>query len=209
MKQSSRPTAARRGKHQGNALVLIVIIALFAVGAVMFLNATTRDPVGPVQECPWVECDRLTADPTAIHLPQSPQISLDKEIHFTVTLSSNDNQPRGRLEILITPDGQVETVWQAKYKDGELSKEFTATALGNVDAERIYSDDGTGDESELFFLTKGTFLLQAFKHGNARAGGGEAYVVGWLGADGSAHGTLVLASDKKNTTRYAWEKPAS
>ncbi|MHC4552084.1 MAG: hypothetical protein ACYSUT_04870 [Planctomycetota bacterium] len=196
-------------KRRGNTLVLIIIIALFAVGAAMFLNSVTSDPTGPVEQCPWCETQRITRDFSSINLPQESQIKLEEEMAFNVSLKSDEGDRRGKLRFIITPDGIVEVLWTAKYKEGGLEKEFTASMVGNVDATMLHEGDEGIDESKLFFITEGTFLLQAFKHGNARAGGGEAYVVGWLGADKSAHGTLVLAPNKKNTKIYEWDKPGT
>lgn len=196
----------RTRKHRGNTLVLIIIIALFAVGAAMFLNAVTKDPTGPVDQCPWVESDRIADELSAINLPEAPQIKLEDELDFKISITSEEGENRGRLELIITPEGTVEALWNAKYKEGGLEKEFSSASVGNVDATMMYEGDDGVDESKLFFITKGTFLLQAFKQGNARAGGGEAYIVGWIGPDQSAHGTLVLAPDKKKTKVYEWEK---
>lgn len=198
----------KHSKHRGNTLILIIVIALFAVGAVMFINAATQDPTGPVQQCPWVENDRIVDDVSVINLPSKPQIELTEEIGLNLSIKNDEGQSRGRLEILISPDGLVEAIWKAKYKEDDMEKDFSAGLTGNVDAQMLYEDGSSTDDSKLFFLAKGTFILQAFTRGNARAGGGEAYVVGWLEADRSAHGTLVLAPDKKNTKIYTWKRPA-
>lgn len=206
MELHSTHPAIRTSKHRGNTFVLFIVIALFVVGVAMFLNATTKDPTGPVEECPWVEIDRIADDLSMINLPQSPQISLETPIEFTLTITSEDGEKRGRLTFEIDTTGAVSAIWKANYTEGIYKKEFAATCLGNVDADRIFEDGNGIDESKLFFLTRGTFILQAFKQGNAAVGGGEAYVVGWLSPDGSGHGTLVLAPDKKNTKIYTWEK---
>lgn len=207
MQQVSKCPAAG-GKHRGNTFILVIVIVLFAVGAAMFFKSSTQGPAGPVQECPWVEIDRLVDDISSVNLPESPQRNLGEEINFTVSIKNEEGEKRGRLEITIDPDGLAGAYWNAKYKEGKLEKEFTSSSAGNVDASMLYEDENGTDDSQLFFMTEGTFLLQAFTQGNARAGGGEAYVVGWLDDDGSAHGTLVLAPDRKSTTIYEWEKPA-
>jgi len=204
MIQNNNPLAAQTSRHHGNTLIIVIIIALFAVVAIMFINKITQDPTGPVDECPWAETNRIVGLGASINLPQPPQISLDEEKTISHTILSEDGQNRGRLEILISPDGLVEAVWKANYKEDVYEKEFTAKCEGNVDANKTYEDENGTDPSRLFFITKGSFLLQAFKHGNARAGGGEAYVVGWISPDGSSNGTLVLAPDKKNTKIYKW-----
>lgn len=204
MTQNSNPLSIRMSKRRGNMLIVVVIIALFAVVAVMFINKITQDPTGPVEECPWVEIDRIVGFGSPVNMPQPSQINLEEERTIMHTILSEDGENRGRLEILISPDGLVEATWTAKYKEGVYEKEISGGFSGNVDSDKIYEDENGTDPSKLFFITKGMFILQAFKHGNARAGGGEAYVVGWISPDGSANGTLVLVPDKKNTKIYKW-----
>ena len=206
--QSTRLYPAQNGKRRGNTLVLIIIIAIIAVGALMFINAATSDPTGPVLQCPWVESSRIAESPAAINLPTDSQISLENEINLTVSILSEENENRGRLQLLIMPDGTVGATWNAKYKEGDLEKEFSANLGGNVDATLLYESDRGTDDSRLFFIAEGRFMLQAFTQGNARVGGGDAYVVGWIGKDLSAHGTLVLAPDKRNTKIYKWKQSA-
>ena len=59
MKQKLSRSRILSPKHNGNTMVLLVIIILFAVGAVIFLNSTRKDPQGPVEQCPWVETNRI------------------------------------------------------------------------------------------------------------------------------------------------------
>ncbi len=204
MSQVSRSAVIRHCKHKGNTIVLLIIIALFAIVAVFFLNMATTDPVGPVEQCPWVESNRIVDNFAEINLPQSPQIIFDDITKISKRLTSEDGSNRGKLEIEIAPDGIVTAVWKAKYKEDIYEKEFSATCMGNVDADMIYVDENGTDKSKLFFITEGRFLVQVFKQGNAKLGGGEAYVVGWISPDRSAKGTLVLAPDKKRTKIYAW-----
>ena len=129
---------------------------------------------------------------------------MDEVRKISPNITSEDGQNRGRLLIETYSDGLVEATWKATYKEGSYEKDFTATCVGNIDAEKIYENENGDDPSKLFFITKGKFLLKAFKQGNAIGGGGEAYVVGWISPDGTATGTLVLAPTKKKTKNYKW-----
>ncbi len=204
MTQKCTQNTILASKHKGNTAIKVIILVLLVVCAVLFINSITKDPSGPVDQCPWVEVDRIVNDISEINLPQSPQISLDKERRISHKITSEDGQDRGRLSIEIDPDGLVIATWKASYKEGIYEKDFTATCEGNIDAEKIYENENGDDPSKLFFITKGRFLLKAFKQGNAIPGGGEAYVVGWISPDGTATGTLVLAPTKKNTKIYTW-----
>lgn len=204
MSQQCSPAPLPSSKYKGNTIILLIIIVLFVVGAIFFLNAGTKTPEGPVEQYPWTETDCIVGGPTAVNLPQSPQISLDAEKIIKQRIVSDDGQNRGRLEIVIQPDGFVVAAWQANYKEDVYEKDFTATCKGNVDASQLYEDENGTDPSKLFFITEGCFIVQAFKHGNAAVNGGEAYVVGWISPDGSANGTLVLTADRKTTKIYTW-----
>ncbi len=197
-------SAGRPHTRHGNTLILIVVIALFAVAAVMYFNASGKEPAGPVEECPWVEIERIAEDISMINLPGDSQKSLEEPISFTQSIKSDEGENRGRITIEIDPSGLVAASWKAKYKEDNLEKEFNAGCSGNVDSTMVFEDENGVDEDKLFFLTQGTFILQAFKQGNARAGGGQAYIVGWLSPDGSSQGSLVLAPDKKTTKVYRW-----
>ncbi len=204
MTQKCTQNTILASKHKGNTAIKVIILVLLVVCAVWVINSMTKDPSGPVEQCPWVEVDRIVNDISEINLPQSPQISLDKERRISYIITSEDGQDRGRLSIEIDPDGLVIATWKASYKEGSYEKDFTATCEGNIDAEKIYENENGADPSKLFFITKGKFLLKAFKQGNAIPGGGEAYVVGWISPDGTATGTLVLAPTKKKTKIYKW-----
>ncbi len=206
MTQKCTQHTIQASKHNGNTLITVISLVVLAVCAVWFINSITKDPTGPVEQCPWVEADRIVNDISEINLPQSPQISLDKVRRISHAITSDDGQDRGRLSIEIDPAGPVVATWKASYKEGVYEKDFTATCVGNIDAEIIYENENGADPSKLFFITEGTFLLKAFKQGNAIPGGGEAYVVGWISPDGTATGTLVLAPDKKHTRIYKWPK---
>ncbi len=204
MTQKCTQNTILASKHKGNTAIIVIILVLLVVGAVLFINSITKDPSGPVEQCPWVEVDRIVNDISEINLPQSPQISLDKERRISHKITSEDGQDRGRLSIEIDPDGLVVATWKASYKEGSYEKDFTATCEGNIDAEKIYENENGADSSKLFFITEGKFLLKAFKQGNAIPGGGDAYVVGWISPDGAATGTIVLAPTKKKTRIYKW-----
>ncbi len=204
MTQKCTQNTILASKHKGNTTIKVIILVLCVVCAVWVINSMTKDPSGPVEQCPWGEEDRIVNDISEINLPQSPQFSLDEEIGISHTITSEDGQDRGRLSIEIAPAGLVAATWKASYKEGVYEKDFTATCVGNIDAEKIYENENGDDPSKLFFITEGTFLLKAFKHGNAIAGGGDAYVVGWISPDATATGTLVLAPTKKKTKIYKW-----
>jgi hypothetical protein len=191
-------------KHKGNGAIKFIIIVVLVVCVVWVVNSMEKDPSGPVEQCPWVEADRIVNDISAINLPQSPQISMDKVKGISQKITSEDGQDRGRLLVEIDPEGLVGATWKATYKEGSYEKQFTASCAGNIDAEKLYEDENDVDPSKLFFITKGNFQLRAFQQGNARAGGGDAYIVGWISPDGTATGTLVLAPDKKKTKIYKW-----
>lgn len=206
MTQKCTQNTILSSKHKGNTAIKVIIVVLCVVCAVWVIDSIRKDPTGPVEQCPWVEEARIVKNISEINLPQSPQFSLDAEMGFSHTITSEDGQDRGRLSIKIEPDGLVAATWKASYKEGSYEKDFNATCVGNIDAEKIYEDENGDDPSKLFFITKGTFLLKAFKQGNAVPGGGDAYVVGWIASDGTSTGTLVLAPTKKKTRIYKWPK---
>ena len=204
MTQKCTQNTILASKHKGNTAIKVIVVVLCVVGAVWIINSIKKDPSGPVEQCPWVEEGRIVTDISEINLPQSPQFSLDAEIGVSHMITSEDGQDRGRLSIEIDPAGLVAATWKASYKEGKYEKDFDATCVGNIDAEKIYEDEDGEDPSKLFFITKGKFLLKAFRQGNAVPGGGEAYVVGWISSDGATNGTLVLAPTKKKTRIYEW-----
>ena len=191
-------------KHKGNTAITVIIIALCVVCVVLIVNKIKKGPTGPVEQCPWTEEDRIVNSISEIKLPQSPQISLDMERKITYKITSEDGEDRGKVLIIIDPEGPVFATWRAKYKEGSYDKEFDASCSGNVDAENIYIDEEGADPSKLFFITKGSCQLKAFRQGNAVLGGSDAYIVGWIAPDGTATGTIVLAPSKKDTRIYKW-----
>lgn len=194
----------QRNHHRKGGIIPILIIVVVIFVAVFVINMIQKDPTGHVNEFPWTEEHRLVSDIEAIQLPAGDQFKLDadKTIDRSIQYEGAD---RGRLNIEITTDGAVHANWKASYQEGNFEKDVDAGFEGNVDATMVYEDENSSDAAKLFFIAKGNFLLKAFKkNGGAQAGGGDAYVVGWIDPDGEATGTMVLAPDKKKTKIYTW-----
>lgn len=197
-------TGIRTNRNRFGSIIPIIIIVIVVVAAVFIINTLRQDPTGHVNQYPWTEENRIVTDSAAVEMPAENQFQLKSPKTISRSLSYQ-GEDRGNLKIEIDTSGLLEAQWKASYKEGEFEKDVSAAFEGNIDATMPYEDENGTDGDKLFFIAKGKFLLQAFKkNGNAQAGGGDAYIVGWLEPDGNASGTMVLAPDKKNTKIYTW-----
>jgi len=140
-------------------------------------------------------------------MPGEEQPQLSKPLGI-VAKASEEDKPRGQLELLIMSDGSVQGHWGGQYR---ISKYVDYQVMGCqfkglVDPEEVYSDDEGEDPSKLFFISKGPFSILETNddNGKVRSLGGHIYVRGWLSLDNSIDGEIILTNDEQNFYLYTW-----
>ena len=161
---------------------------------------------------PWTE-ESLIVDKDSgkqVQEPYPEQAQFTKAVELFVRVNQDD-QRRGKMSLLVRPDGMVFGSWNAKYKNKveNISHEVMLGDFeGNIVPSIVYTDQNDEeDQSKLFFITKGNFVMIEELHNNnnrVRRVQGNIYVTGWIEPDLSATGKLHLTSDKVNQIIYQW-----
>ena len=119
-------------------------------------------------------------------------------------------EERGQILVAIHPDGTVEGGWGADYDS--ISPRMHRSVIkgdfkGNTNPSKIYTGEEGEDQSKLYFITKGKYLILEtnFETSKVRKIIGNIYVVGWLSPDLSAFGRVHITPDKKTQEIYEWE----
>jgi len=215
MKAALLQALSKKNRH-GYGLLLMLLIVI-AIGMLIYYytlgppidKKTTREQQQSPDKYPWVQEFRLRKKgQQAQQQPSADQPNITKTIRIA-GLVKDENKDRGRIEMLIRPDGTVEGVWGADYGVKSPRRDYTvmkADFKGNTDPSKIYADENGEDPTKLFIITKGQFLILEtdFETGEAHKRAGYIYVVGWLGPDFKAFGRLHLTEDKSTQTIFQW-----
>ena len=194
-------------KQTGSAILIVLItvaIILLLYGIQMktlFGPGLPTQPVG-VEDRPWQLEKLLVAEGGKIKLPRKPKPRLSKPLIVSVDVVRND-AAKGTAAITFKPDGHVSAVWDCRYGYDEKNISISAEMAGNVNVKQTYEDENGRDKSRLFFIAKGTYLKTTTTAaiGTTREKG-TAWLLGWLGTDGTVEGHVTITTDQTWSAAY-------
>jgi len=204
-----------RGNRPGIVLLMMLLLVIVLGVLVYFFGIRPEDrKTRRMQEkspdkYPWVEEFRLhKPGEETQQLPSAKQ----PDITETIILKGKVNQERderGKIAMIITPDGTVDGSWGADYSTASPRIDCTVMSAkfkGNTDPSKIYSDEYGEDLSKLYIITKGKYLILEtnFDTGKVRKLSGYIYVTGWIDPGYFAFGRLHLTADKRSQIIYEW-----
>lgn len=205
----------RRAERTGS--VLVVGLLLLLIVGMLYWYRRMHGPVYQIGKgksdiaIPWRQWHEIhvrTQKGRPPGLPGEQQPQIPQALHVGAQLYE-DTQQRGQLVFTILPDGTVEGQWTgqfniSKYVDYQV---MGCQFKGLVDPEQVYSDEQGEDQSKLFFIAKGPFVILETNDdsGKVRNVSGHIYVRGWLGLDNLIEGEVILTADEKNFYLYTWK----
>ena len=174
-----------------------------------YRKSNAPDPDTAMGLAPWTEW-RLRRQ------SQKPAVQVsDKQAKITTLLKYDANveltetrEPRGEIEMGITPDGAVYGAWGGTYYDSKKDNfDGGGKFEGKIYPGKIYRDEKGEDPSKLFFLAKGRYsIIQTITENNkVRVLAGDMYVSGWLNPDFSIASDITLTSDEKYSQVFHWQ----
>jgi hypothetical protein len=203
------PNAHRRSGSAGIILVIILVIAAVIFGLQKYRKSNAPDPDTAMGLAPWTEW-RLRRQSQKPAAPPS-----DKQAKITTTLKYDANveltetrEPRGEIEMEITPNGDVYGAWGGTYYDSKKDNfEGGGKFEGKIYPGKIYRDEKGEDPSKLFFLSKGRYsIIHTITENNkVRVLTGDLYVSGWLNPDLSLASDITITSDEKYSQIFHWQ----
>jgi hypothetical protein len=194
-------------------VVLGMLIYFYSMGGSIDKPPTPEQLANP-DEYPWVEENRLWKDgQEGQYLPSAEQADISGGVEILADVKDGQ-YARGSLRLPIRPDGSIKGGWVADY--GTVSPRIDYTVMkgdfkGNIDPSKIYSDEIGEDQSLLFVICRGMFLIleSNMETNEVRKVTGYIYVVGWIEPDLSAFGRIHITSDKQTQRIFDWEGKAA
>ncbi len=195
-----------RGNRSGAVLlfmVLIVVLAgvLLAYDPFAFFGSRGGD-------LPWNQLERIVMRGEPVPAPSAEQPSITRMLGFSTDAMLED-EGRGKMGMVIRPDGRIEGNWAAEYepKPGINYQVVKSRFRGNIDPSRIYKGEFGKDPSRLYFITQGKLMIMETNSETQvmRMVKGHIYVRGWLDTEYNATGEIIITSDRKSYKSFSWE----
>jgi len=189
--------------------IVLVLYVVYTQNIFHHFAGTETDRYTDPNAYPWEEShlfiyDVLDGYDMGGRRPPFPDQPPLKEGLRYITNVYAGNEPRGKINLLVWPDGDISGSWTAAYGvktdrnryyetvQESRQGEKTNTFKGNTAPLKIYKDDRGEDKSKLYFITKGEFLLHERREDQTITG--TIYVTGWVDKNYNAEGELFLLS---------------
>lgn len=194
-----------KGNRSGAVLLFMVLIIVVIGVLVWFDPAALFSRSGP--DLPWNQEYRLFKAGEEVPTPSGEQASITRALLFEAEAKQEDAK-RGKISILIRPDGRIEGGWGGEYRPKlQVTWEIMGSQFkGNIDPSKIYCDSDGKDPTKLYFIAKGKFLILETNSENNRVRNvkGHIYVTGWLDTEYNATGEIRITSDKRSFETFSW-----
>ncbi|MBN2020072.1 MAG: hypothetical protein JW749_07600 [Sedimentisphaerales bacterium] len=197
-----------RNGSAGIALIAIIILVAIVFGVQKWLKFHTPDPDTAQNLPPWKECRLREKSQKPVPEPTEKQAKITQPLRYEANLSLLGTQdPRGEVELMIMPDGDVSGMWSGNYYD---EKKFNcevqgAPFSGKLYPAKIYEDTNGQDPTKLYFLAKGKVVMHKSDLKNKYyIQSGDLYVTGWLNPDFSLTSNIVITGNEKNFETFRW-----
>ena len=193
--------------NRRGAVLLLMVLVIVVIGVLLWFDpfalSGSSDP-----EMPWNQLNRIVERGEDVPAPSAEQASITKTLRFKADVMQEDAK-RGKIEMTLSRDGRIKGGWSAEY-DPRPNVNFQVMSdgfEGNIDPSKIYKDDYGKDRSQLYFITKGKFIILETNSETrlVRSVKGYIYVTGWLDPEYNATGKIIITSDKKSYETFSWQ----
>ena len=199
-----------QGNHRGVVLLLMLLI-IVVIGTLAWFDPfalfSNQDP-----QLPWNQEFRIVRASEEVQTPSEEQLSITRPLVIQANVSLQ-RQRRGKIAMVIQPDGRIEGKWTGEYKPSPKVDHVVMSApfKGNIDPSKIYSDEYGENRSLLYFITKGKSIILETnsKTIRSRSVNGLIYLTGWLNPEYNATGEITLTLNKKSCKVFSWQAKAT
>jgi hypothetical protein len=204
----------KKGRSASALVALVIVIALVCVVYFvrLYMKEPYQDPDLVDDLKPWKEWrlresgKKPPQDPSA----EQPDIKGFLEYDTNVNLPSTGD-PRGAIRLGIGPEGSVGGMWyDYYYKKPKINFDImNGDFAGRTYPGKVYRDENGEDPSKLYFMAKGTFLIQETDMIKNKVHNrvGDIYVRGWVDPDYATRGEITITSDEDYFETFVWEAP--
>ncbi|MFC1676683.1 hypothetical protein ACFL3G_06425 [Planctomycetota bacterium] len=206
----------RRQNDRNGYAMLLGLLVVVVIG--MFIYYTRM--YGPIYQIgsgesninpPWRQWEQMqnrlrkqAFGPPAKDQPQIPQALIVK------TIPIENDKDRGTIDMIILANGSIQADWKGRFfVDDNRDIEFevmTCRPKGNIDPQQIYNDSNGDNQSKLFFLTKGSYVILETNNDTMKVRNlmGSAYIRGWIDKNYAVTGELIITTDEKHFYLYTF-----
>lgn len=199
----------RRSGSAGIILVIIMVIAAVIFGVAKYRKINAPDPDTAMNLAPWTEWRLRQQSQKPAVPPSDKQAKIATMLKYDANVELTETkEPRGEIEMEITPDGDVAGAWGGTYYDSKKDNfDGGGKFNGKIYPGKIYRDEKGEDPTKLFFLAKGRFNLQQMiaENNKVRVLTGDLYVSGWLNPDFSLASDITITSDEQYSQVFHWQ----
>lgn len=196
----------KQGNRSGAVLLFMVLIVVLAGILLVFDPFAFFGSRGG--DLPWNQLERIVMSGEPVPAPSAEQPSITRMLGFSADAMLEDEE-RGKMGMVIRPDGRIEGNWAAKYEPepGINYHVVKSRFRGNIDPSRIYKDEFGKDPSLLYFITQGKLMIMETNSGTQmmRMVKGHIYVTGWLDTEYNATGEITITSNKRSFKTFSWQ----
>jgi hypothetical protein len=201
---------AKSQNRRGNAVIgLIVILLLVGVvyGVQRYRKSHTPDPDTAKDLTPWKEWQLREKSEKLVPPISEKQAKIPSLIKFDMNARlPGTEDSRGELAIFISPEGHVTGDWSGIYSNAKRDNFDVQVGRfeGKVFPGKICLDEKGEDQSKLYFLAKGKFMIHKTSADAKQYHimGGDIYIRGWLSPDLSVAGEIIITSDEKYSETF-------
>ena len=186
-------------------LRLFAILVALLAGGIWLGRTLVLTDTNP--NLPWNEEFRILKDgQSARYKPSAGQAQISHVLRYRAD-AQQEGSPAGQVNLIIYPDGAVKGVWNGEFSSPEIHRLIMAASFkGNTDPSKICPGEQKGEQSSLYFISRGTFaLFETNKQtGGNRDVNGHIYVRGWLYPDCTIVGEIIITENRKQYEVFSW-----
>ena len=197
----------------GGSALLMLLITVAIVMMLYFVDfraifgpgITTRSSRSEYR--PWLDEHRIAGPDKIIEMPKPPKPTLDGPVSIVANVT-REGSDRGKLTLRFNTIGEAAGRWSCQYSHQSRDYTFDSEFAGNIDVDKTYSQGSATDESQLFFITRGSYrkTIRNTATDVLTAEEGVVYVTGYMKADHATAGLITITNqDHSWSASYQWQ----
>ncbi|MBW8036733.1 MAG: hypothetical protein FVQ79_14185, partial [Planctomycetes bacterium] len=148
------------------ALASLVVIAIMAILYFFLFSSMFNISAPPGSKPrsykkPWHDEHLILGPDKIIEAPKAPKPDFNKSFTLKPAVA-REGAKRGAMALNFLENGVVNGSWKCTYSHEDRHYTYEATFAGNIDVEVMYSDNDGEDESQLYFITKGSYVKDIY-----------------------------------------------
>ena len=177
------------------AVVIVLVLYMTLMKAFFPASVPARGGSSVKQDRPWLLDDLILPPDKLVEMPKPPKLVIKNDFRLKAAVSREDTD-RGFADLKFDNNGTVSGKWNCDYTHQQRQYSYIATYAGNIVADKEFEDEAGTDESQLFFIVKGTYTQRMYHPDiGEKLTKGIIYLSGWIAPDKNLTGKLTITTD--------------